>query len=137
MASYDAASDIWQALLSGQPERVSVADRGDGTYLASWTYNRQGSHQISVSLEKDRKGLLCGDDDGDGMVDIVCHTEYSPAQSRVLGVTAAALQPPDAASSYAYGQGLFAAKAGVPNTIFVQSRKLRQGGSSEQALHQC
>jgi hypothetical protein len=44
---------------------------------------------------------------------------------------------PDATSSYAYGEGLFAAKAGVPNTIFVQSRKLRQGGSSEQALHQC
>jgi len=52
-------SDIWQALPSGQPERVSVTDRGDGTYLASWTYNRQGSHQISVSLEKDRKVGRC------------------------------------------------------------------------------
>jgi len=46
------------------------------------------------NLRRYSKGLLCGDDDGDGMVDIVCHTEYSPAQSRVLGVNAAALQPP-------------------------------------------
>ena len=110
---------------SGQSARITVADKGDGTYLASWQYNRQGSHQIAVSLEKNRKGALCGDEDGDGLVDNTCHVQYSPASSRVLRVTGAALMPPNAGSSYAYGEAVFAAQAGIPATVLVQARKLR------------
>ena len=102
-----------------------MTDKNDGTYHVSWKYNRQGSHQISVSLERDQKGSLCGDLDGDGLIDEVCHAEFSPTTSRVLRVSADALQPPNPGSSYAYGAALFAAEAGVPSTIYVQSRKLR------------
>ena len=115
----------WTILHSGAAELVAVTDKNDGTYHVSWKYNRQGSHQISVSLERDQKGSLCGDLDGDGLIDEVCHAEFSPTTSRVLRVSADALQPPNPGSSYAYGAALFAAEAGVPSTIYVQSRKLR------------
>jgi hypothetical protein len=110
---------------SGSAEAITVTDKNDGSYLIQWKYNRQGTHGIAVSLERDRKGFLCGDLDGDGLVDEICHAEFSPATSRVLRVSAAALLPPNPASTYAYGDGMFAAQAGIPSTIFVQSRKLR------------
>ena len=110
---------------SGEEELVTVTDKNDGTYAVTWEYNRQGSHTIAVSLARNRKNVLCGDLDGDGIVDEVCHVEFSPASPRVLRVNAGALQPPNPESSYAYGDGVHAAQAGIPSSVFVQSRKLR------------
>jgi hypothetical protein len=104
---------------------VSVTDTNDGTYVVRWAYNREGTHSITVSLDRDRTGALCGDVTDDGLVNEICHTEFSPANPSVLRVVAGALQPPSPASSFAYGDGVSAALAGVPSVIFVQSRKLR------------